>query len=485
MPTPNILFITCDQLRQDALGCYNNDIVQTPHIDRLAAEGVRFTESYVASPVCGPNRGSIATGRYPSINGLRTNGCILPPGELTLMEALRQRGYRTYGSGKMHFGPQWRWVNDNPDATWDFSPDWAVDPQPQPWEFPFYGFTDGAFSEDNRVGPYAEYLEAHGFDPWADPHSFSYPQHVTVQSAYPAEHHQTAWITDRALDFLNAHPHQNTDQPFFLWVSYVHPHHPFNPPAPYDNMYNPAAMPPPLWHPDVVENWPETYRRKYLAREGSHEAIGMVDLPDAEWQRIKAFYYGMISFIDDQIGRLLQALADHNRLQDTIIIFTSDHGEMLGDYHLVFKGTHYDCVTRVPLIIRRPDDADSGQSRDLFASSLDLMPTMLDLAGVSRPASVQGRSLVPALKDPAFKLRESVFIEDPVSRRTLRTPTARLTWHGPGQQGELYDLQNDPQCFNNLWNKPEAASLQTSMMDQLMAQLVANVDPLPPQVGLC
>ncbi len=482
MPPPNVLLITCDQLRKDALGCYGNEVIRTPHIDRLAERGVRFDQVFAASPVCAPNRGSIATGRFPSVHGLRRNGCVLPESELTLMEVLRRRGYATYGVGKMHFGPQWRWIEDRPGATGDFDERWAVNPQPLPWEFPFYGFQQGVFTEDHRVGPYADYLRAHGLDPWADPHSFSYPQHITAPSVYPEEHHQTVWVADRSIEYLRGHP---ADRPFFLWTSFVHPHHPFTPPVPYDALYDPARMPPPVWDPAEVNDWPEAYRRKYLAREGSHEAIGMCDLTDADWRRIKAYYYGMISLIDKQVGRLMDELDRRGLLDRTIVVFTSDHGEMLGDHHLLFKGTHYDCVTNVPLIIARPGDPQGGQTRRGIAQSVDIMPTILELAGTDIPEGVQGKSLVPMLADGKEELYREAFIEDPEMRRTVRTPTARLTWHGEGQRGELYDLTRDPHCLHNLWDRPEAADLQRQLMDRLVARMAENVDPLPPQVGLC
>ena len=478
---PNILFITCDQLRKDALGCYGNPVIQTPNIDRLAENGVRFDRVFTAYPVCAPNRASLATGRYPSIHGLRYNGIFLPEDELTLMEVLRRRGYATYGAGKMHFGPQWRFPPDGGPLK-DPRPEWAVSPQPEPWEMPWHGFEQVQLTEDHRVGPYADYLARHGYDTWADPHSFTYPQHICVRSVYPEEHHQTTWIGDRSIEFLESHARE---QPFFLWTSFVHPHHPFNPPAPYDTLYDPAAMPLPLWDSSEVAGWPQAYHDKHFRTEGSHEAIGMHKVSDAEWQRVKAFYYGMISLIDKQVGRILETLARREMLDNTIIVFTSDHGEMLGDHHLVFKGTTYDAVTNVPLIVARPGETAAGALRTTLANSIDLMPTLLELVDAGIPAGVQGMSLVPALRDPGVQLREATLIENAGARRSVRTADALLTWHGAGRRGELYDLHADPDCFRNLWDAPEAAALQRRMLDTLIQLMVDNVDPLPPRVGAC
>jgi arylsulfatase len=483
----NILFITCDQLRRDTLGCYGDPIVQTPHIDALAEGGVRFTQTYTAYPVCGPNRGSLVTGRYPTVHGLTHNGVILPQREMTMMEALRRRGYATYGVGKTHFGPQWRFPPDGGPLV-DPTPDLAVNPQPEGWELPWYGFERVLITEDHKIGPYEDYLNCHGYSIWDDPHSFSYPQHQCVRSAYPVEHHQTTWIGDRAVEFLEQHP---PEQPFFLWASFVHPHHPFTPPAPYDTMYDPADMPAPRWLAGEAESWPEAYRRKHYARRqgvlGGHEDIGMDAISDDEWRRVRAFYYGMITLIDVQVGRLMETLRRQGMLEETVIVFTSDHGEMLGDHHLVFKGTTFDEVTGVPLIVTRPGEAQAGAQRDLLTNSIDIMPTILDAVGVPIPAGVQGVSLLPALDDATLTVRDATLIENVGVRRSVRTHDALLTWHGYGQLGELYDLRRDPHCHVNLWDDPalSTTALKAQMLDRLIALLAENVDPLPPRVGAC
>lgn len=267
MPSPNVLLITCDQLRKDSLGCYGNPAIRTPHIDAVAERGARFERVFTAYPVCAPNRASLATGRYPSVHGLRNNGVFLPREELTLMEVLRRRGYATYGVGKMHFGPQWRFPPDGGPLQ-DPTPDLAVDPQPEPWEMPWHGFEQVLITEDHRVGPYEAYLASHGFDVWADPHSFTYPQHICAPSVYPEEHHQTTWVGDRTLDYLDAHVSgRGADgDPFFAWMSFVHPHHPFVPPAPYDTLYRAEDMPLPVWgDEEEVDGWPEAYRAKHYA----------------------------------------------------------------------------------------------------------------------------------------------------------------------------------------------------------------------------
>ena len=477
---PNILLLMCDQLRQDALGCYGNPIVRTPHIDALAGQGVRFDNMFAAYPVCAPNRASIVTGRYPSVHRLRTNGQRLPKTEQTLMQILRNSGYATYGTGKMHFGPQWKWPADGQPIK-DPDPSTAISPQPPEDAYPWYGFDRVALTEDHRMGPYGDYLAAHGYNVWDELHSASYPQSATVRSPFPEEHHQTTWITDRALDLLGEHP---ADRPFFLWVSYVHPHHPFNPPAPYDTLYNPDEMPLPVWDEAEVEGWPEAYRHKYFALGSGHEAVGLCDYCDDDWRRIKAYYYGMISQIDANVGRLLEALRARGELDNTLILFTADHGENLGDHRLLFKGTTYDCVTQVPFVVRPPETVPPT-TRELLCSSIDILPTVLDLAGVAQPdpSPIQGQSLAPSVAGADQRLRSSVLIENGGIRRSIRTETALLTWHGPDTRGELYDLVADPDCLANLWDAPEAAEGQSALLYELIHLMAANVDPLPVKEG--
>jgi arylsulfatase A-like enzyme len=477
----NVLFIMADQLRRDALGCYGNPVVQTPHIDGLAEGGVRFDDMYAAYPVCAPNRASIITGRYPSVHRLRANGMRLPADAVTLMKVLRDVGYGTYGAGKMHFGPQWEFPADG-SSIMDPDPSTAIDPQPAEDEFPWYGFDHVQLTEDHRTGPYGRYLAEHGYDVWDELHSASYPQHATVRSPFPEEHHQTTWITDRAIEYLRGH---RSERPFFLWVSYVHPHHPFNPPAPYDSLYDPADMPLPVWDPREVEDWPEAYQHKYSATSGGHEAIGMCDLLDTDWQRIKAYYYGMVSQIDRNVGRLIDALRQRSQLENTVIVFTADHGENMGDHHLLFKGTTYDCVTGVPFIVSWPKAAQPAAARDVLCSSIDIMPTLLDLLEIPgpEPSPFQGASLVPALSDRDHTLRDALLIENAGIRRSVRTRDALLTWHGERMRGELYDLQRDPHCLRNLWSRPEAVARQRELLDLLIRLMAENVDPLPAREG--
>jgi arylsulfatase A-like enzyme len=186
----------------------------------------------------------------------------------------------------------------------------------------------------------------------------------------------------------------------------------------------------------------------------------------------------------------LDTLRTQGALDNTLIVFTADHGENLGDHRLLFKGTTYDCVTKVPFVIRSPaKDLSAGTEpnaqRELLCSSVDILPTVLDLAGIAHPepSPIQGESLAPALTDAVCRLRDSVLIENGGIRRSIRTASALLTWHGPHTHGELYDLSADPDCLVNLWNEPQAAELQSDLLHELICLMAENVDPLPSKEG--
>lgn len=484
---PNVLLITCDQLRACSLGCYGNDVIKTPNIDRLAARGVCFDRTFTAAPVCAPNRGAICTGRYPTVHGLTINGMQLPKQELTLMEVLRQAGYRTFGTGKMHFGPQWKFPPKG-ERNIDPPPDRTFSPQPEPSEMPWYGFEQVQLTEDHRVGPYTDYLAAHGYNTWDDPHSFTYPQSICTRSIFPEEHFQTTWIADRAIDFMRD---RSANKPFFGWVSFVRPHHPFVAPAPYDTMYDPKDMPVPIRREGEEEDWPQKYQNKYHANfkvtgRGGHEGVGMDTFTDADFQKVRAYYYGMISLIDKQVGRMMDTLEQQGQLDNTVVVFTSDHGEMLGDHGLLFKGTAYDEVTRVPMIVSGPGIDVQGERRDAFCCSIDLMPTVLDLAGLQTPDTVQGQSMTTLVRDPAPEgWRDSVLVELRGSARVIRTRDWLMAWRGPGNRGELYDLQADPHCLYNLWDDPKASVNKVRLANELLQLVAANYDPQWKKLGAC
>jgi len=346
---PNILLILTDMQRHDTIGALGNPVIKTPQIDRLCAEGTAFTRCYTPSPVCVPARCSLHYGRYPQRTGC-THNMPMPlfPGE-SYPERLSAAGYRTRAIGKCHFTPA-----DN-----------------------LHGFDVRESQEEVTGNPanddYLRHLQAQGYDHVLDPHGVRGEMYYVPQvAAMPQELHPTHWVGDRACAFIDEQA--DSGQPWMLKASFIHPHPPFNPPNPWHKLYRSPRMPLPrfphdreahLTHGNRVQN-----RYKYRDQGFDFQLL----------RQIKASYYACISFIDFQIGRILDALAASGQLENTLVVFTSDHGEHLGDYGCFGKRSMHDTSSRVPLIVRGPG-FEAGARCEHPASLVDIAPTMCAHAG--------------------------------------------------------------------------------------------------------
>ncbi len=402
---PNVLLVYTDQQRYDTLGANGNDVIETPSLDGLAAGGVSLDNVFVASPNCMPSRAAFATGRYPRINGVRWNGIKLPTTERTLMQVLAEGGYATALWGKLHLWPHQTRTGDDPS----------------------FGFGIANVAENLRAHPASAYRDwlarefpAHAQDRRRE--TYSDELQVWVPEA-PAEANFSTWAANEGIAFLAGKP----PEPFFLTVSFVDPHHPFAPPEPYASLYDPADVPLPRFAPGELDDKPPHFLDGHvgrvdpvlgLAAGGERQGdlpAGRVDLrqvDDRLWGRLVAHYYGMISLIDAQVGRLLRSLQDTGLDRRTIVIFTSDHGELLGDHGLLFKGPHhYDSLLKVPTIVRVPSEQAPARRFDGLVEQIDLTSTILELCGIAPPPSMQGRSLVDQVWGGTAPARESVLVE--------------------------------------------------------------------------
>ena len=493
MKKPNIVFICTDQQRFDSLGCTGNPLARTPHLDAIAAKGVRFTHHSAPCPICSPSRASIFTGLYPRNHGLTINGMALDPGLPTLPGQLMQAGYRTHGVGKHHLQPilaPAEYAMPESAAFWSGK-------DADAWTGPYYGFQDVAFvigeadQSANCGGHYAHWLRTH------------HPEAVSLlaseaalapkpsdldeiwQSAIPAGLHYNSWITDRAVEFIDS-----VDDPFFLYVSYPDPHHPFAPPRPYCDMFIPDKMPLPRVVPGELSRMPAYYQdisspgqSGFLdAYWGSTEdaeqgfLLQTKGLCEASLRTAIAHTYGMVTMIDDGVGRLMAALQRRGLETDTLIIFTSDHGELLGDHGLLHKGPPaYRQTREVPLLVKGPG-IPAGQVSQALTSHIDLMPTLLDMVG--SPLSthgVDGQSLSPLFRDECIEVRDAVYSEyHPRSsntrlyNQTIQTQQWRLTLYPESSEwGELFDLENDPYEHSNLFAEPRYAPIIRKLGGQL------------------
>ncbi|MCP5259864.1 MAG: sulfatase-like hydrolase/transferase [Burkholderiaceae bacterium] len=527
MQRPNFLIFITDQHRADHLGCYGNPVVRSPHIDALARHGARFDKAYVANPVCMPNRGSIMTARMPSAHGARSNGIALPLESVTFADLLAESGYHTALIGKSHL----QTMEDKPpllaptvlppgtqpsthyrEARRDTAPAaryeqelrsrWD-DPQ-HSMQLPYYGFQDVILCNhhaDECFGDWLRWLQAEHPEQAArigrahgarDPR-YSAPQawQTTLdENAYP-----THYIAQQTAHWIRDHVAQRGEQPFAVMCSFPDPHHPWTPPGRYWDMYDPAAM-----------EVPESMRRgqadaqhvRWLMderRDGKANLEGprLFAANAREVQEMIALTYGMITNIDDRVGMVMDALRASGADRNTVVVFTADHGDLMGDHGIVLKGPlHYQSLVRVPLIWREPpaDGAVQPAVREDLASSIDLPATILRRAGIAPVNGMQGKALFSADGASTPTARTSVLIEEnqqraylgftqPVQVRTLVTATHRMSVFVEGGWGELYDLQADPHEMDNLWERPEYAPLKLQLMQELAQQMMAMSDASP------
>lgn len=518
---PNFILFMTDQHHADYLGCYGHPVLKTPHIDALAKRGTRFDNFQVASPVCMPNRASLMTGRMPSLHGVRHNGIPLGHNQVTFVELLRAAGYDTALVGKSHLQnfvatpPVLERENEKPagDAPptelaqavrekldgpeYDYEqPDFWSKQQPR-IELPFYGFdqVDLVLGHSDSVGgDYVGWLKQR--EPNAASligpenqlaHDFQCPQ--AVRTALPAELYPTSYIAERAEAFLGE---RDDESPFFLMVSFPDPHHPFNPPGEYWDRYRPEDMP----VPDAFQrdDWtpPPHVQAVFDARaDGRALPNGMNSLGVSEQEacEARALTCGMIALIDDAVGRVVAALEAAGLTDETVVLFTADHGDHLGEHRLLLKGAEqYRDITRVPFIWADP--ASPTRTTSAMGSTLDISASILDRAGLAPYEGIQGKSLVPVINGDDGAGRDAVFIQfdhqrshpglgGPPRVHSLVTADWRLSLYHDASWGELYDLNRDPGEYYNLWDDSEYATTRAQLMERLAREEIACVDRVP------
>jgi arylsulfatase A-like enzyme len=475
----NILLIVTDQHRIDAVGCYDPDSrVRTPHIDRLAAEGVRFTRAYTTCPLCSPARASIMTGQYPHRSGVTENihAPTVPVSEIldtpdTLPRRLLDAGYRNGFSGKWHLGAGF--------DHHDFIPELKLDPA-LPTTRGFEGQDCWGHGGGGHDYPeYDDYLSQRGLTkarhPWEHDAKNFHGSGVLKDGTEASVPH---WITQHTLDLITNFQQQTPGNPWFYWHNFWGPHGPFIVSQPYLDLYADTPIPP--WR---NFNWPAR------ATVGPHRT-NLVEqndaLPWADWETSVRYYYAFTTMIDDQIGRMIQHLETTGQLVRTVIIFTADHGELLGSHGgIMNKGyCHWDDTHRIPLIIRFPNGSHAGTTWDEHVSLADLMPTVLDLADAKVPDSVQGRSLLPLLNDQLDSpWRDAVVTEfnglggTVLTMRTVRKGDLKYGYNAAGFDDELYDLSIDPHETRNLINHPAYQNRLADCRETLWQWMVETRDP--------
>ena len=490
-----------DQLRWDYLSCYGHPTLQTPHIDRLAERGVRFDAAYVQSPVCGPSRASFYTGRTAFSHGATWNQVPLPIGEWTMGDYLRPLGLRTAVVGKTHMKPDAEGM-----ARLGLTPESEIGMLISQPGFEAYERDDGLHPDEllrRRGGKlsYNDWLRDLGYDgdnPWnswanaaesADGEILSgwHLRNSNLPARVREEHSETAYMTDRAMEFIT----ESGDEPWLLHLSYIKPHWPYIAPAPYHDLYGPNSF--------IAPNRSEAERAAPNPVYGAfmEMEVSRAFSNDEVRQTVLSGYMGLIKQIDDHLGRLFAFLENSPRKDDTLIVFTSDHGDYLGDHWLGEKELFHEESVRVPLIIydpRRQADATRGTVETRLVEAIDLLPTFLEATDVAQTSEtahrLEGVSLVPLLQGRApADWREAVFSEIDYAfydaRETLdvggsdargymiRTEAWKYVYF-KGFPPQLFDLTNDSNELVDLGRSAEHESVRAEMKERLLERLIGR-----------
>ena len=476
---PNILFLMTDQQRYDSLGCYGFQAAHTPNLDRLATEGVVFEHDYVNNPICTPSRASMFTGKHLPGHGVYRLYDNLPLDEVLFTERLQDAGYETALFGKLHVSGRVTEASErHPHDGFDIY-EWCL---------------EGGLCMDSPFQAYAQWLKRE------NPGLYErFRRNKRGVKNVPAPWHMTRWVSERTIAFLKG---RRNEGPFFCMASIFDPHNPYDDyPLEMANLVDPLRIPDPLIQECDFRGKPEA-----LLRE--HHGSVMKDFGNYtldELRQMRLGYHASVAFADQEFGRVLDTLEETGMAENTLVIFTSDHGDMLGDHQLLAKGAFfYDPCVRVPLLMRWPDRFGGGRRVPALVQNHDLAATVLAAAGiageVTRAAMPESRDLTPLAGGETDKVHEEVvccyrnsglssepsrtpYFDAPIHATMIRDGRYKLNvWHEQNGRdfqavGELYDMDTDPQELWNLWAVPEASEARSRLTARLSAWLERHETP--------
>lgn len=490
----NVLFITSDQQHWLAMG-YLNPEVKTPNLDRLVKRGITFHRAYTVNPTCTPTRASWITGLYPSQHGAYSLGTKLMETVPTVGDIFQEHGYRTALVGKAHFQPL--------KAT-DEYPSLESYPLLHDLEFwrnfhgPFYGFGHVELArnhtDESHAGQhYALWMEEKGYKDWR---KYFQPEHARLPPGaswnIPEEIHYNTWIAERTNALMEQY--SAAGQKFFLWASFFDPHPPYMVPEPYASMYDPKKVSVPEYRAGEFDDKPPYFKLSQHAKpdfsefqepggNAIHGAGSHLRSRDTKAKNIAAMY-GMMTMLDKYIGKILDKLDDLGLANNTLVCFTSDHGDFLGQHGLVAKAIHhYEDLLRVPLVVSMPGIVPQGSVSHALQSTLDLPQTFLSFAGIRPPRTMTGVDEKAVWTGKTENIRDHVMVENQhqpttMNMRTYINQRYKITVHFNREYGELYDLEKDPGEFVNLWDKPECQNLKLDLLLKFIQAEMAKA-PLP------
>ncbi len=452
---PNILWYCTDQQRFDTIAALGNPHVATPALDALVREGTAFSHAYCQSPICTPSRSSFMTGMYPSrIRNTRNGNESWPDHPPLISKLLSDGGYDCGLVGKFHLQSGGHRTEPRLDDGYRY------------WRF--------------SHAPRDDWPQGHDYGDWVRAMGGDLDALRTSEDRVPPELHQTTWVTDQALEFID----QKRSGPWFLTLNPYDPHPPFIPPRAYAERFDPAAMPGPH------------FRESDLAQQERLREVAFQTLAERpetfDGRSLQALYYAMIMQVDEQFARLLAGLEASGQRDDTVIVFTSDHGEMLGDHGLLYKGCRfYEGLVRVPLVFSWPGRIRRDLRTDALVELIDLSATLLDLAGIEAPEAMQGQSLLPILTGDAdpdrhrpfvrceyFDALDEVNVQGSRSFATMyRDERYKLCVYHTHGTGELYDLREDPWEFDDLWAHPDHRDIHRELLEaSFNAAMIHGID---------
>lgn len=500
---PNILLITSDQQHYSTLGLVN-DRIRTPALDRLGREGVRFDRAYCPNPTCTPTRASILTGMYPSQHGAWSLGTKLFEDVPTIGAQLAQAGYATSLVGKAHFQP----LASEPGYE-------SLECQPvlrdldfwRRFHGPWYGFDHVEVArmhgcESHAGQHYAIWMEEKGLANWRD-YFMPYPGKPGDFELWfskrcwelPEPYHYNYWTSEKTIEQIERA--RAADRPFFCWASFHDPHPPYIVPEPWASLYDPADMVPGRLTPGEHERNPAHFGLTQQERPNFHalfhedQAVhgAHSHLHDREaLRKDMAVYYGMVSFMDQEIGRILDRLEALGMAEDTLVVFTTDHGHFLGQHGLIAKALHhYEDLLRVPFLVRWPGQVPAGEVSGAIQNLVDLAPTFLQAAGVEVPGTMTGVAQLDTWRggDAArtWSVTENRHTRTKFHARTYVDERYKLTVYRTGDDGELFDLREDPGEVRNLWHDPAAAQIKSRLLHAFVQAALACEPTRMPRIA--
>ena len=487
MKKPNVLLITTDQQHYSMLGAVNS-LINTPNLDKLVSEGTMFNRAYCANPTCSPSRASILTGMYPSRHGCYSLGTKLSESVPTLSGYLRDKGYETALIGKAHFQP----TKSNEEFLSIETPEYMYNTDYwRNFKGDFYGFDNIELlrnhTAEHWVGQnYVAWLEDSGCKDWKKyffrPRGKMFYKDMGTWNI-PEKYHYNAFIAQKTNELLAKS--KEDDKPFFIWASFPDPHGPHLVPKPWSKMYDPNDMELPEFSYNEHDKNPPYFKevlKKHPHLDEYREsgyAIHGFERHEYDEKRLKkqlALAYGMVSFTDKYIGIILDKLKELDLEKDTLIIFTTDHGDLFGQHGFTHKCIfHYEDLLRVPFIVKYKNHIPSNISSNSIQSLVDIAPTVLDYCGVDIPSDMQGMSEKANWNGLINDMRTFAICENRHEPHTLHMVSFiekdyKLTSHEGRRYGELYDIKNDGEEHNNLWRDEHYKNIKADLMYKLLRQ---------------